>query len=104
MDEYFKDGKRRVSFRLDPKPTFMARTWLFWLLGLAVGTTGFMGLTLWSLILLAGLSIGTWMTYRHLRQKLLAECLIELVETADTLDWTLMTESESTSVEQSNDS
>lgn len=104
VDEYFKDGKRRVSIRLDPKPTFIARTWLLWLLGLAVGIGGDMGLTLWSLILLTGFSGAAWMTYRHLRQKLLAECLIELVETADTIGWTLMTESESTTVEQSNDS
>jgi hypothetical protein len=51
-----------------------------------------------------GLAGGAWMAYRHLRQKLLAECLVELVETADTLGWTLMTDSESTTVEQSNDS
>jgi hypothetical protein len=104
VDEYFKDGKRRVSFRLDPKPTFMARTWLFWLLGVGMGLAGFFGVTVWCLILQMGLAGGAWMAYRHLRQKLLAECLVELVETADTLGWTLMTDSESTTVEQSNDS
>lgn len=104
VDEYFKDGKRRVSFRMNTKLTFMARTWLLWLIGVAVAAIGCMGVTLWSMILLMGLSGGAWMAYRQLRQKLLAECLIELVETADTLGWTLMTDSESSTVEQNKDS
>ena len=101
VDEYFKDGKRRVSFHLKPVPTFMARTAVIWLVAIVLVCFGMMGLTGWSLAILMGVFAGFWTTYRHLRQKLLAECLVELVETADSLGWNLMLEEETASAEQS---
>jgi len=38
------------------------------------------------------LSAGSFLIYRQWRRKLLAECLVELVENADALGWDLMLE------------
>jgi O-antigen biosynthesis protein len=92
VDEYFKGGKRRVLFRLKPVATVISRV-----AGLVAGGVGItliakLGLNGWSLAILIILFIGGISTYRYLRKKILAECLVEIVETADALGWQLLTD------------
>ncbi len=91
VEEFFKDPGRCVSLRTQPVPTFMAHTAWLGLLGLTIGLCGIMGLTGWYLAILVILWATSWFAYRQLRQKLLAKCLAELIETAETLDWSLLT-------------
>lgn len=92
VDEYFQGGRRRVLLRLETRQTLLTRCVGLSLLGGMLALPGILGLTGWCVGILMFLSAGSFLIYRQWRRKLLAECLVELVENADALGWDLMLE------------
>ena len=90
VDEYFMEGKRRVQFRLKPVPTFFSRIAVLIFTGVSISLLARLGLTGSSLAILMVLFFSGLSAYRYLRRKLLAECLVEIIETADDLRWQLL--------------
>ena len=90
VDEYFDGGKRRVLFRLNPVPTVITRVSGLMIAGACLAWIAKLGLAVTSVVLLVLILLSVFAAYRYLRKKLLAECLVVIVETADTLGWRLL--------------
>ena len=100
VDEYFKGGRRRVLFRLKPVPTVVTRVTGLITAGVCLALIAKLGIAAFSLIMLILILLSGYGVYRYLRKKLLAECMVVIVETADALGWQLLTDKDKVASEK----
>jgi GT2 family glycosyltransferase len=100
VDEFFKGGKRRVLFRLKPVATVVTRVTGLVAAGACLALIAKLGITALTIILLILTLLTGYGVYRYLRKKLLAECMVVIVETADVLGWQLLTDKDKVASEK----